>query len=312
MSHNRLETRNTKPIGISLASCSLEILDLSWNCIRFTGAIEIARGIKNNKTLRQLNLSWNGFGFEGCAALAEMLEVNCVLKDLDLTNNRIHPPALIALLRGLTRNSTLRKLNLSMNPIPASFTRILLGSILQNTGINKLVLKKMVVNFEFVELLRNVRRTRDVHVEYEKCLSVPSLDHQTMSDQIRAPWLFNLDPLALLFMLKEKNRAQDFFNKINRDGDSVLSYEEFKDLFKRANIPVSQLVLDKIIEFLDRNKDGSIDLSEFLEGDKKIKKITRRQIKENTRRESYTKYSRSFRKAKIDSKTFRLDIEKSQ
>ena len=77
MSHNRLETRNTKPIGISLgknntivymksdfksasnvqhlfhsffvsslASCSLEILDLSWNCIRFTGAIEIARGIK--------------------------------------------------------------------------------------------------------------------------------------------------------------------------------------------------------------------------------------------------------------------------
>ena len=95
----------------------------------------------------------------------------------------------------------------------------------------------MVVNFEFVELLRNVRRTRDVHVEYEKCLSVPSLDHQTMSDQIRAPWLFNLDPLALLFMLKEKNRAQDFFNKINRDGDSVLSYEEFKDLFKvRVNL----------------------------------------------------------------------------
>ena len=95
----------------------------------------------------------------------------------------------------------------------------------------------MVVNLEFVELLRNVRRTKDVHVEYEKCLSVPSLDHQTMSDQIRAPWLFNLDPLALLFMLKEKNRAQDFFNKINRDGDSVLSYEEFKDLFKvRVNL----------------------------------------------------------------------------
>lgn len=78
MSNNRLETRSTKPIGISLgknntiismksvfktasnvkhlfhsfffvsalASCSLEILDLSWNCIRFTGAIEIARGIK--------------------------------------------------------------------------------------------------------------------------------------------------------------------------------------------------------------------------------------------------------------------------
>lgn len=90
----------------------------------------------------------------------------------------------------------------------------------------------MVVNEEFVELLRNVQQTRDVQVEFEKSLSVPSLDHQTMTNQVRAPWLFNLDPLALLFMLKEKNRAQDFFNKINRDGDNVLSYDEFKELFK--------------------------------------------------------------------------------
>jgi hypothetical protein len=49
--------------------------------------------------------------------------------------------------------------------------------------------------------------------------------------------------------------------------------------------------------------------SEFLDGDKRIKKISRGQAKENMRRESYTKYSRSFRKARIDSQTFRLDIE---
>nr|XP_011450591.3 leucine-rich repeat-containing protein 74B [Crassostrea gigas] len=312
LSHNKLETRNTRPIEFSFASSSLEILDLSWNCIRFTGAVDISRGLMRNKSLLRLNLSWNGFGFEGCVALAEMLKSNNILTELDLTNNRIHPPALIALIRGLAQNKTLKLLNLSLNPIPASYSCILFGNILQNTSLNHLILMKMVVNEEFVELLRNVQQTRDVQVEFEKSLPVPSLDHQTMTNQVRAPWLFNLDPLALLFMLKEKNRAQDFFNKINRDGDNVLSYDEFKELFKRAGVPVSQLVLDKIIEFLDKNKDGSIDLSEFLDGDKRMKKITRGHAKENLRRESYTKYSRSFRKAKIDAKTFRLDIESNQ
>lgn len=86
LSHNKLETRNTRPIEFSfgkkwinfllnqrclcwynsdvklklcirhshiwilfinffLASSSLEILDLSWNCIRFTGAVDISRGL---------------------------------------------------------------------------------------------------------------------------------------------------------------------------------------------------------------------------------------------------------------------------
>ncbi|XP_048762178.1 leucine-rich repeat-containing protein 74B-like [Ostrea edulis] len=312
LSHNRLETRNTKSIGTSLAYSALETLDLSWNHIRFIGAIEIAKGIKKNRKLRRLNLSWNGFGFEGCVSLAEMLETNDVLTDLDLTNNRIHPPALIALIRGVTQNSSLKVLNLSMNPIPASYTCTLLGTILKNTSIYKLILKKIVVNEEFVDILRTVKQTRRIHVEYEICLPVSSVDSQTMSKQVRPPRLFNLDPLNLLFMLKEKNRAQDFFNKINRNGDDVLSYEEFRELFKKAGIPVSQLVLDKIIEFMDQNKDGNIDLSEFLDGDKRIKKISRGQAKENMRRESYTKYSRSFRKAKIDSQTFRLNIETDQ
>ncbi|XP_061182375.1 leucine-rich repeat-containing protein 74B-like [Saccostrea echinata] len=312
LSHNRLETRNLRHVGISLAKSRLEMLDLSWNRIRFTGAIEIARGISRNTNLRRLNLSWNGFGFEGCVALSEMLEANNVLTELDLTNNRIHPPALIALIRGITRNSALKVLNLSMNPIPVSYTCFLLGSVLKNSSIQELILKRIVVNDDFLDIVRSVQKTRHVHVEYERCLSVPSLDQQTMSEEVRAPWLFNLDPLNLLFMLKEKNRAQDFFNKINRDGDDVLSYQEFRELFKKAGIPVSQLVLDKIIDFLDKNKDGNIDLSEFLDGDKRIKKITRGQAKETARRESYTKYSRSFRKARIDSQTYRLDIENSQ
>ena len=90
----------------------------------------------------------------------------------------------------------------------------------------------MVVNEEFLDVVRAVKQTRQIHVEYDICLPVSSIDRQTMSKQVRAPRLFNLDPLNLLFMLKEKNRAQDFFNKINKNGDDVLSYEEFRELFK--------------------------------------------------------------------------------
>ena len=44
---------------------------------------------------------------------------------------------------------------------------------------------------------------------------------------------------------------------------------------------------------------------------KQKQKITRRQIK-NMRRESSTKYYRFFRKAKIDSKAFQIDIAKGK
>lgn len=49
--------------------------------------------------------------------------------------------------------------------------------------------------------------------------------------------------------------------------------------------------------------------SEFLDGDKRMKKIIRGYVKENLRRESYIKYFWLFRKVKIDVKIFWFDIE---
>ena len=50
--------------------------------------------------------------------------------------------------------------------------------------------------------------------------------------EIQAPSLFNQDPLKLLYLLKEKNRAQDFFNKINKDNDDVVTIDELQTLFR--------------------------------------------------------------------------------
>ena len=43
---------------------------------------------------------------------------------------------------------------------------------------------------------------------------------------------YNVEPLRMLYLLKEKNRAQDFFHKINKDHNDCLTPDELFALFK--------------------------------------------------------------------------------
>ena len=43
---------------------------------------------------------------------------------------------------------------------------------------------------------------------------------------------YNVEPLRMLYLLKEKNRAQDFFHKINKDHNDCLTPDELFILFK--------------------------------------------------------------------------------
>ena len=55
------------------------------------------------------------------------------------------------------------------------------------------------------------------------------------------------------------------------------------------------------------------NFSEFLVGDKKIRKISREQAKDQqSQDDTYTKYSRSFKRGQIDPMTFRLRGERSR
>ncbi|CAG5135577.1 unnamed protein product, partial [Candidula unifasciata] len=85
--------------------------------------------------------------------------------------------------------------------------------------------------------------------------------------------------------------------------------------FQESGIPVTGSVIDKIMKFMDTNGDGKIDISEFLLGDKRIKNISRKQIKDEQERRSndvsYNKYSRTFQKAHIDPITNALKVDPS-
>ena len=49
---------------------------------------------------------------------------------------------------------------------------------------------------------------------------------------------YNVEPLRMLYLLKEKYRAQDFFHKINKDHNDCLTPDELHALFKVLTLSV--------------------------------------------------------------------------
>lgn len=87
-------------------SRSLRKLDLRGNVDIGDSAVELlARGLKENNSLKKLDLSSCGVGDEGCAGLADALTINESLTHLKLHRNDISDGGLIALSEALNRNS---------------------------------------------------------------------------------------------------------------------------------------------------------------------------------------------------------------
>ncbi|XP_021363192.1 uncharacterized protein LOC110456659 isoform X2 [Mizuhopecten yessoensis] len=281
------------------AVCQLQHLSLAGNRIQDKDSGSITRIIQNCKALRHFNLSHNAFEADGCRMLGQAIEENTSIKELDLSWNHIRGRGSIYISRGI---------QLSNNPITPIYTTILINAIKKSPemSLELLRLEKIVVDKPFVDTLTELRKQRGFEAVYELALPVKSISEDKMRKEIQAPSVFNMDPLKLLYMLKEKNRAQDFFRRINKDNDDSVSPEEIKQLFKESGVPVSDMVIDKIVNFLDEDGDGHIDMREFLAGDKKMRKMSR-----DTRRtgdDDINKYSRSFRKGNIDPMTFRLKV----
>nr|KAG5706331.1 hypothetical protein BaRGS_026113 [Batillaria attramentaria] len=316
MNHNEFREKGGRLIGSALGkNRHLEELELRWNHLRRDGAIGIAKGLEENKSLHRVDLSWNGFGFEGCMALSDTLARNHTIEELDISSNRINPPGVMELVKGLAKNKALRILKIGQNPITASFSSVLLNTIRKHptVALQHLDMEGIVVDRDFQGILDDINQTRRLHVKYDIILPVKSMSREDMLRRIQTPGAYNLDPLHMFFMLKEKMRASDFFYKINKDNDDSVSPQELHQLFTEAGIPVTRSVIDKIVEFMDTDGDGSIDIGEFMSGDRKMKRMTRNHVKNTMDRkkqkaDDYMKYSRSFKKAQIDPVTLSLKV----
>lgn len=91
--------------------------------------------------------------------------------------------------------------------------------------------QKVVVDHGFPQIVRRIQQHRSLSVKYQRSLPF-HVRPEKLRMEVQAPSVFNMDPLKLLYLLKEKNRAQDFFNKINKDNNDVLTIDEIQALFR--------------------------------------------------------------------------------
>ncbi|KRX07897.1 hypothetical protein PPERSA_10285 [Pseudocohnilembus persalinus] len=62
----------------------------------------------------------------------------------------------------------------------------------------------------------------------------------------------------------EENQVKEIFNKIDKDGNGTISFEEFSEILKELNIDLTQYKVKKIFRQLDINKDEKVSYQEFL------------------------------------------------
>lgn len=323
---NKLEDGGTV-IGQALrVNDTLRLLDLSWNHLRGHGAIGLCKGLQVNRGLETLLLGWNGFGFEGSTAMAYALADNTTLCTLDLTSNRIHPPALFELIKGIEKNKTLSVLRLSQNPITASMTSVLLTKIYlaKESSLKELDLLGIIVDKEFEKILKEIQDSRLFIVRFDQSLPL----NKGPVSQIDPKNIFNIDPIRILFYMKEHLRTIDLFMKVDKDGSNSLTREEMKFAFEMEGFPISDKALDQVMSYLDTNKDGEVDFllvrskldreisrlqheidyrrtkREFINGERRLK---RQLIKEHedeiiAEKEQDKKYSQTFTSQKAPKK----------
>lgn len=268
--HNQLGEGGVT-LGRAIAdNVTLTSLDLSWNHIRGRGAVGVARGLQRNQHLSRVNLSWNGFGFEGCVALAATLLQNTSLQVLNLTSNRIHLPALHKLLDGVVRNKTLTTLHLALNPIPAHCTSYMLHRIgkWKHSNLKELDLEGIVVDKDFEPMLEEMQQERLILVRYDAAL----MSERKAPSRVDPKNIFNIDPVRILFFMKQHLRTIDLFLKIDKDISGSLTKDEMRYAFQLEGYPISDQALDRVMGYLDTNNDGSVDLGEFIQGERRTKR----------------------------------------
>ncbi|XP_078666245.1 uncharacterized protein LOC144908480 [Branchiostoma floridae x Branchiostoma belcheri] len=75
------------------------------------------------------------------------------------------------------------------------------------------------------------------------------------------------------WMRQNNGRVIDLFRKFDKNGDSVVSYEEFKEGMQRLGAPCSLAELHLLAKLLDTDNSRTIDYMEFSKGLRYMRKI---------------------------------------
>ncbi|XP_064650953.1 leucine-rich repeat-containing protein 74A-like [Lineus longissimus] len=266
LSYNNLSTRGGMVLKNALGeNCTLQVLNLRWNHLRKHGALGIADGLKFNVGLRKLDISWNGFGVEGCHYLSQALKVNRTLKELDVSANRIGMLAVKLLLKGLTKSDSLETLKIGTNPLTTDAAIYVLQALdkAEESILTTLDLTNIQVDGVFLHILGKIKEKRTFSVTHGMVMRQDEIKKVSKDDVFDED-----DPLSVLFeFMRQKNlRLKDLFGVFDKNGSDSITKAEFRNGFKKFNIPLSRRSLEQLMTQLDKDGDGSVDFCELSEG----------------------------------------------
>lgn len=116
---------------IASRTCSLQILDLSWNKIGETGAIEFGLALTQNTSLLKLNLAANSIGDMGGQRFIDCLREHTVLNEVGLSQNGISDGTCFVVAQVVHKHPSMKKLDLSLNPLGEAGARSIFRNILR-------------------------------------------------------------------------------------------------------------------------------------------------------------------------------------
>ncbi|XP_078083382.1 uncharacterized protein lrrc74b isoform X1 [Mustelus asterias] len=257
LSHNKIGNSLGEDLGNAIAeNTGIIELNLSWNYLRGKACIAIAEGLQENIYLKVLDLSYNGFGNEGTKALGAALKVNNVLEQLNVSNNHITPEGAVWLSIGLRNNTTLNKLNMARNPMQSAGCYAILKALKENpkSAIISLDFSDIRVNKDFEDLFNDVKQQiPDLQVKHEK-----------NANQFKKP-RSKADPLTKLkdFMKQHDLQLEHFLDNFDKAENHFVNIKDFQEGLKNVRVPLNETEQQKLLDSLDKTKDGAIDFSEL-------------------------------------------------
>eukprot|EP00941_MAST-03F_sp_MAST-3F-sp1_P005404 g5404.t1 len=113
-------------------------LDLSFNKLKYKGAIALCENLEKNTTLCRLNLAGNMIGVQGGKAVANVIKQHPQLKDLSLFFNALGPVGANFIGSALRKTTVLKSLNLRYNEISAVGAQRLSAGLSRNRSLTEL------------------------------------------------------------------------------------------------------------------------------------------------------------------------------
>eukprot|EP00794_Sanderia_malayensis_P003744 gene3744-4266_t len=263
LKHNELMSEAGRAIGQAISRNKiLTHLDLSWNHLRMDGAIGLANGLAKNTSIEVLNLSFNGFSDNGAEAISHAVANNTTLEELDLSHNRISEKGAMALGRGLEKNTALKKLNVSYNPISPQGSLALLTAAKEAQELVELLMGEAFLDPKAVEIIQEMLKAKsDLVITYSGIAKDSLVDGPKNDIEFLKKKIFQT---MKKYLKDNQMRMIDLFNSFDKDKSLTLTRKEFHVGIDAAKIPLSEKMIEFLVDQLDADKNGVVEYDEFV------------------------------------------------